>query len=75
MSVTDGNLDLIGPLATLSIKETTVEPVIETVEGEADYKLLPGERLFFFFFFFFQVLRLFATLWVMTDFKYSTCML
>ncbi len=31
--------------------------------------------IFFFFFFFFQVLRLFATLWVMTDFKYSTCML
>ncbi len=45
MSVIDGNLDLIGPLTTLSIKDTTVEPVTEIVEGEADYKLLPVERL------------------------------
>ena len=45
MSVTDGDVDLVGPLASLSIKETIVEPVTKIVEGEADYELLPGERL------------------------------
>ncbi len=37
MSVNDDNLDLIGPLAFLPIKET--------VNEEADHELLPGERL------------------------------
>lgn len=39
MSVTDDNSDLIGPLTSLSIKES------RTVEEEADHELLPGEHL------------------------------
>ncbi len=37
MSVNDDKSDLVGPLASLSIKET--------VNEEADHELLPGERL------------------------------
>ncbi len=37
MSVNDDNSDLVGPLASLSIKET--------VKEEADHELIPGERL------------------------------
>ena len=45
MLVTDDNIDLLGPLASLSIKETIIEPITKIVEGEADYKLLSGKRL------------------------------
>lgn len=45
MSVIDSNLDLVGPLASLSIKETIVQSVTEKSEREADYILLPSERL------------------------------
>ncbi len=37
MSVNDDNSDLVGPLASLSIKKT--------VKEESDNELLPGERL------------------------------
>ena len=45
MSVNDDNSDLVGPLASLSIKKTNSGPTTETVKGEADHVLLPGERL------------------------------
>lgn len=45
MSVTDGNIDLVGPLASLSIEETNVELVTKKFEGEVDYRLFLGEHL------------------------------
>lgn len=43
--VTDDTSDLVGPYTFLSIKETSVGPVPQTVEEKADHELLPGERL------------------------------
>lgn len=45
ISVTNGNINLIGLLAFLSIKEIIVELVTKIVEGKADYGLLLGKCL------------------------------
>ena len=45
MSVTNDNVDLVGLLASLSIKKTIIKPITKIVEREVDYELLPGKRL------------------------------
>lgn len=47
MLITDGNIDLVKPLAFFSIKKIFVERITKIIKKEADYKLLVGKRLLF----------------------------
>lgn len=45
MLVTDDNIDLVGLLASLSIKEIIIELITKIIEEEANYKLLLSKYL------------------------------